>query len=405
MKKLIALVAFVLASAEVFATTYYVNSVTGSDSNPGTPAAPFQSFYKFNQITLSPGDVLAFAAGTAYTGYFELTQSGAAGLPITITSYGTGTPPEFTNPNEWYAIRLTGNYLVVDGVKIRDTYESGAVIWGSNCIVKNSEMTNTGFGVMVAAVNAKVLNNYIHDTHMIVNSPGGDDDYGANGVNLTTGTNGAEVAYNHIIGCVAPSYDYGTDGGAFEFYGNVSNVNVHHNWCEGNNGVFEFGGGTISNVTISYNVTLDNGVLGGLHLAGTFAANITAIRLENNTVVEAYNGIANNVLWFNGTSRQNQFSAKNNIFHYSGAYSAFSNGTRFVHANNLYYSPTNVALGFRKGSTEIVANPLFVNPATDDYTLQATSPAVNAGTALGYTADYLGNPIVGAPDLGAYERQ
>jgi hypothetical protein len=35
--------------------------------------------------------------------------------------------------------------------------------------------------------------------------------------------------------------------------------------------------------------------------------------------------------------------------------------------------------------------------------LQSSSPAINAGTPVGLTTDILGNPIVGNPDIGAYE--
>lgn len=105
-------------ASPVSAATFYVNSATGSDGNPGTAAALFQSFYKFAQIAVQPGDTIRFAAGTSYSGYFEFTPSGAAGRPITLTSYGSGPAPVFTNPDQWYAIRLTGDYLTLRGVKL-----------------------------------------------------------------------------------------------------------------------------------------------------------------------------------------------------------------------------------------------------------------------------------------------
>jgi hypothetical protein len=45
----------------------------------------------------------------------------------------------------------------------------------------------------------------------------------------------------------------------------------------------------------------------------------------------------------------------------------------------------------------------MTNPAGLDFTLTSTSPAINAGAIVGLTTDYLGNPIVGIPDIGAYE--
>jgi hypothetical protein len=47
-------------------------------------------------------------------------------------------------------------------------------------------------------------------------------------------------------------------------------------------------------------------------------------------------------------------------------------------------------------------DPLFVNKDSD-WTLQAGSPAINKGVNVGLTRDILGNPIVGLPDIGAFE--
>jgi hypothetical protein len=41
--------------------------------------------------------------------------------------------------------------------------------------------------------------------------------------------------------------------------------------------------------------------------------------------------------------------------------------------------------------------------AYTDYRLKAGSPAINAGTDVGLTTDFLGKPIRGLPDIGAYE--
>ena len=57
------------------------------------------------------------------------------------------------------------------------------------------------------------------------------------------------------------------------------------------------------------------------------------------------------------------------------------------------------------GTGEMQADPKFNNPAGDNFTLQGSSPCINAGTDLGYTSDYTGDTIPKghAPDIGAYE--
>ncbi len=47
-------------------------------------------------------------------------------------------------------------------------------------------------------------------------------------------------------------------------------------------------------------------------------------------------------------------------------------------------------------------DPLFVNKSSD-WSLKAGSPAINKGVNVGLTKDIAGNPIVGLPDMGAYE--
>lgn len=49
----------------------------------------------------------------------------------------------------------------------------------------------------------------------------------------------------------------------------------------------------------------------------------------------------------------------------------------------------------------ITSDPLFISPT--DFHLQSTSPAVNAGTNVVLTEGYDENPIVGLPDIGAFE--
>src|SRR5699024_1309199 len=68
------------------------------------------------------------------------------------------------------------------------------------------------------------------------------------------------------------------------------------------------------------------------------------------------------------------------------------------------------------GGNNIDADPLFTDPANGDYSVQACSPAIDAGSNSHYvdldedTKDLAGNPRVydfgeGTIDMGAYEFQ
>lgn len=85
--------------------------------------------------------------------------------------------------------------------------------------------------------------------------------------------------------------------------------------------------------------------------------------------------------------------------------------------NNLYYSTAATPFldnvtgysfsgwqGLGYDAAGLFTDPLFTTNGSD-FTLQATSPAINTGVDVGLTQDILGNPIVGLPDMGAYEVQ
>jgi hypothetical protein len=55
-------------------------------------------------------------------------------------------------------------------------------------------------------------------------------------------------------------------------------------------------------------------------------------------------------------------------------------------------------------SNAVTTDPLFTNPGSFDFTLQATSPAKNAGTPIGISTDFAGvSRSLSAPTMGAYE--
>lgn len=387
---------------------YYVDSVNGSDANPGTSAdEPWQTLAPVHAMDFVPGSVVHFRRGSSWTGGLVIDDSGTKSKPIIFTTYGVGNRPVFANPGtSTRVVVINADWVVVEGLLVQDAHKGGVEIssGSDNNIVRDIEATNVGSGIVIRGRHNLVTGNYVHDLHMIVNTPGGNDDYGATGIGLSN--SGNEVSFNTMANCIAPSYDWGEDGGGVEVYGDADGNYIHHNWVVESDGFLEVGGGSARDTVVAYNVSVNNERFSWIHLSGDFASEVENFRVEHNTIVEAADDEGWVAFGFRGDPTESAFVVRNNILYLDG-FGAVSNRSSFTHDHNLYYLGGGTQLGFTPGQGEQVADPLFLNLAEQDFYLHPESPAINAGINLGYTLDFENRPVpVGAtPDLGAFEYQ
>ncbi|MHB0858289.1 MAG: golvesin C-terminal-like domain-containing protein, partial [Anaerolineae bacterium] len=410
---LVSAVGIVPQRVDAAGRAYYVDSVAGSDSNAGTSeGAAWKTLSKVNAMTFQAGDVVRFKRGGSWTGNLTLKWVGQAGNPITFAAYGTGARPILRNPgstsNLTNAVTISGQYQVLEGLLIRDAQNAGVLVTsgGNDNVVRDVEITAAGIGIKCSGQRNLLTGNYIHDLKMVVNTSGGDDDYGAVAIWLFNGYN--EVSYNRMINCKAPSYDYGDDGGAVEWWGTADGNNVHHNWAENTDGFLEVGGGSARNTVVAYNVSINNGRFGCWHIGSSFPAVVENFKVEHNPIIESKSGTTGwAVLDFaGGTPRSTTLLMRNNIVQVSNFWRV-SGASGFTSQNNLYHLVTSgtTQLGFSLGSGDKQGDPRWVNSGGRDYRLQAGSPAIDGGQDLGYTRDYTGAtvPAGSRPDMGAYE--
>jgi hypothetical protein len=391
------------ARLQAAGTNYYVDGASGSDSNAGTsPTSPWRSLTKVNSRTFAPGDTVNFKRGSSWTGELTIRSSGAQGSPITFRDYGTGAAPLIRNQGQSNAaIRISSSWVVVQGFLVQNSGEAGVRIesGATHNIVKQVEATNAGIGIEIYGQYNIVAGNYAHDLHMVVNTPGGDDDYGAAGFWIQGPNN--EVAYNRCVNCRASSYDYGADGGVVEIFNNGDNSYIHHNYGTGSNGFVEVGGGSAQNVRVAYNVSANNyDGFACVHVGGNFNSTVNNFRVEHNTIVKTMSQGYRQLDCLSAGVSSSQFLFRNNV-----VYSTIpvANYGSFTHTNNVYWMLNGASIGYGLGSGEKQANPLFANVGGGDYHLQAGSPAINAGLNLGYTLNFDGKPVqAGAPNIGAY---
>jgi hypothetical protein len=398
------------ATARAAATDYFVDDQAGSDGNTGTSQAnAWQTTGRVSSATLLPGDSVSFRRGGQWAEQLHIVQSGTADAPITFGAWGSGPAPVLQatpgDPSGRCVSVEAAAYVVIRDLMLKTAPDAGIALWqGEHVVVTDCELTDLGFGVSVEGTNDVVQRSYVHDLHMVNNTVGGDDDYGAVGVVLSG--SGHEVAYNRFVNCIAPSYDYGTDGGAVEFWATVTGCNIHHNIADNTDGFAEIGGqaGDVNHDNVlAYNLAHSTRGFGWYHIGGTFAIDLAGLRIENNTIVD------DNQSWtiFGFTDTETvtpeMASIRNNVVWTDGA--LISNKGELTHDHNLFWLAAGGDVGFTLGDGEQVADPSFVDAASADFHLQPSSPAIDQGVALGYGADLDGHPVPqgAAPDLGAYE--
>ena len=397
----------------VWGRCYYIDSNNGSDFNSGTqPDQPWKTLAKLEDANLQPGTTVKLKRGSIWTERLRLYASGQAGMPITITAYGSGPAPTLSNPgdieNRYGVLYLHGSYITIDNLHVQESGR-GIEVYSDHNVVQNTEINDVGIGILLSGQYNLITHNYIHDTHMIHNDPGGYDDWGGNGVDIHNAHN--EISFNRFVNCESFSYDWGMGGGAVEIYQIGDHTSIHHNWSFQSENFMEVssdGTGSAKNVTISYNVIVNATRFAFIHISCSHGIEIQNFRIENNTLIDLrpHDPLIGSYIGFHGAPLLDTFILVNNIIYISDYY--WISTYQFVHHNNLYYflNP-RTTLGFTRDPSELIADPQFMDLTDHDFHLRSTSPAIDAGIDLGYTEDFDLDPVpVGDdPDLGAFEYQ
>jgi LysM repeat protein len=303
---------------------------------------------------------------------------------------------------------------------------SGMLVDGTGVVTINSSQSNTnanGYWISTHTVGAVTINNSTATgnttghgfridgsagvtCNTCTASAGGNDGFYVTAPNSDLTCNGC-IAYNNqedgisvytattgptTLTCnYCKSYNNGKtgSGSAGDGYSAHDQTTLYLNYCVGY-GNYKSGVAVVGSATGHiYNSTFYNDYESsdpsniGIWLAGTGTWDIKNNITRNHTIEYQITGPT-------VTSDYNLFSDSRggNAFCYTGA------------------CPTNWA-GFKAASGQdthsINLNPNFYDEANNDLHLTSTSPAINTGTNLSFSRDYDNNPLVGLPDIGAYE--
>lgn len=129
------------AVTKEYESSYYIDSVSGEDTNAGTsPEAAWKSLGRVNATTFHPGDHILFKSGSTWTGQLWPKGSGTADHPITIAKYGGDALPIINGAGltENAVLLKNQEYWEIRNLDITNTGETRAVRRGVYVLVENS---------------------------------------------------------------------------------------------------------------------------------------------------------------------------------------------------------------------------------------------------------------------------
>ncbi len=253
-------------------------------------------------------------------------------------------------------------------------------------IIRGFDITEAGpgtvfSGIVVSSISSCIIEgNIVHDCFVEATTDGG-------GIRVGNSRLSSAIIRNNII-----RDNYHDDcGGGIAIHGQGSQV--VGNIISGNYAGFDdesWGGGGIyvggSEFNISYNLIVDNqsGYWGPLEFGGGGAQVHSYINEEmsiisNNTFVKnrcygRTQNVGSGLLVFSG----DDLPVRNNIFAYNfqgGLYTS----PQFNLEYNLFWQNDYGDYNGEIGPSNLLENPLFVNPDSGDFSLQEDSPCIDAG--------------------------
>jgi hypothetical protein len=379
------------------ASLFYVDSVNGSDTNPGSQSAPWRNLTRASSQVLAPGDTLLLKRGSSWSGQeLQISENGSSAARIKVDAYGSGAVPVISGASS--CVNISGDYVTVRDLKM-DNCSWAGIRFAEGATFGLAEFNTLSNNVAGAHVSTGATDNTIQNNTIVDNNkmkvltpcpPECNNDNGAWGVLLNGDRN--VVSSNTISGSDAYSYDYGRDGAAVEVYNGAANT-IQRNKAANNETFSELGGAATRDNTFIYNSVTSAIGQGKFVVLTGVAKNTTLI---NNSVY--LTGSSSEGIVCSSGCNTGVLRTRNNLI--KAVLKAGYSDAPFDDAYGIYSG----FIQFVRGNNSLAADPKF--RSTTDLQVEPTSPAIDSGLALGYSADVDGNPVPSdRPDRGAYEAQ
>lgn len=394
-------------ASQSLGTIYYVDQSRGDDSNPGTTEnLPFKTIQRANKI-VAEGDTVYVKNGT-YNENITITQSGNPNNWIVFQAFPDHKP--FVIGTQDGTFRISGNYIKIIGLRISSTELGSGIHVGKGNhhtqIIKN-EIHNSGCGGISGQET-----DYLYIEGNIVYKNAFRSPYQCSGISIYQAQefDNKPGFHNIIRGNISYANenklakDNGkvTDGNGiiiddFRHTQNQSKIPKYTAWTLiENNLVFDNGGRGI-HVFQSDNVVVRN---------NTTFKNLKSSNLEGHLNGELTTYFSSNVHFYNNIVYATDKSKKTLVDDYSSKnkwdYNLSYNGSILITDGH-----SDSVLG---NNNLIDVDPVFINPSiipnAANFSLQATSPAIDAGTSINASHsdfDAKIRPLGSGYDIGAYE--
>lgn len=358
------------SAASAAPTTYYVDTVNGSDTNRGTSSgAPLRSLGKVNSLAFSPGDVVLLRRGQTWSGRLKVPTT------MTVGAWGAGDAPVITGGDGGACVDVTGAGATVTDIKVAGCTATGIALRGSGQQVTGVVAENNGgpaVRVDPGATNATVTRST----------------FSRNRAGIAIGGSGVEVFAN----------TFRNNNNAL-VVSNAQGIRVHHNVSTDDTAfarlVTTNAGDATNDVSISYNRYWSSAPAGRLvtaHGENGRPGAVSGVRIRNNTALLT-GADSVGVLCVFACTTSVLTEVRGNVISATGVPMTTDGATG---VDNILWggSSSSTTRPRTLGPGERWTNPNFANPATGDLRLVRSSPAIDLVSAPSYakqTLDLDGN--------------
>jgi hypothetical protein len=394
--------------------TYYVdrNHPQASDANPGSESQPWLTIQK--------------AADSVRAGDTVIVKSGVYKERITFASGRRGAPGQVitfkAQPRRsvtmWGFYTQFAHYLRMEGFNITTdpsltgwTEQDGVFIASDHVEVVDNYLYNLkGTGIGGESVGAVVIDNRIYHSQMGLVISGSGWRVERNEVERLFDYGGGDCDYsrffgdNHLIrGNFFHATLFNEIGAAhvdcFQIFDNNGEF-AHHVVFDGHV-CYDFHQGFMGEAAYHHNIS--DLVFRNNIFAHGGAWGMSVHQIQNVTAV--HNVFAD--IQYHGIGFRDGATGvvRNNIFYNAGSNYWASDGGSVTGGRNILYSTGGAIDPVDFPNDFVNVNPLFTNPAVNDFHIREGSPAIDAGMNVGVATDLEGRPRPQGSgyDIGAYE--